>query len=139
MENEAIQYHRRFDWFQLLYPIVPLGLFFLILRHASANPLQVPGFWVVVGLIATNHGVYFVVAMRSPNRVQLSENELVIGWPNGQQNYAVPRERVSIRRSYLFAGGYRITAGRKSFYLFPGRREGRTLVNALLKETDRGP
>jgi hypothetical protein len=139
MGNEPFLYRRRFDWFQLVYPVVPVGLFFLIIRHSGYNPFQVSGFWLVVALMAIGQGIYFVIAMQSPDRVQLTENVLVVGWPDGRLDHASPRDKANIRKSYLFAGGFWVTAGIKSFYLFPGRREGRALVDQLLKQGGKGP
>ncbi len=106
MGIEAIHYRRRFDWFNLLYPIVPVIFLYGILRAADANPVELPWFWIVLGLIALSQIIYFIFAARSPDQLHLDDDNLVARWSSKCREVSIPRIEVRIRKSYLFTGGY---------------------------------
>ena len=132
MKDSTIQYHREFEWFGVVYTAVLIGGFALLLRAFGANPFNLPIFWGLVLLIVLGQGAYYIAAHTSPDRLLLSEESLVVHWPNRPRELSIPRLEVRIRKSNLFTGSYRISSRHESFYVFPGHEQGKKLVDELL-------
>jgi len=132
MEDSTIRYHRKFDWFGLVYTVVFISGFALLIRSFDANPLTLPLFWGLVSLIVLGQGAYYIAALTSPDRLLLYEDSLVVHWPNRPREVTIPRLEVRIRKSHLFTGSYRISTRHESFYVFPGHGQGMKLVEDLL-------
>ena len=113
-----VLFHRGFDWFQLVYPIVLLGLFYWIFTLFNGTPLREPGFWFLAVITAAGQGIYFIVASKSPNELALDGDQLVVKWRCRRREIRVPSHLVRCDKSPHFSNGYMLwCAGEKVLVL----------------------
>lgn len=122
MNHERVLYRRTFDWFSLIYPVVPIGIMYWVIAHFGETPLRQPVFWIIVAAISASQGIYFVAASRSPTQLELQGEDLIVRWHRCKREIRVPRHHVRCDKSSWFNTGCILWCAGQKVLIFPNRR-----------------
>jgi len=126
-----VLYRRGFDWFQLVYTVVLLGLFFWVFWLFDGTPLRETGFWFLVVILAVGQGIYFIIASRSPYELAMDGDDLVVKFRHRRREIRVPSHLVRCDKSPHFSNGYTLWCAGKKVLLLADRTTIENMMEAI--------